>query len=154
MEAIEDKYPGGYSAFREIIPSEVYYKYENLLAVGFTNPDEANQFVLTLEKLGFTNKDVAYLSQIKGKVHPSSWIKIKEIEYQEEWRFIMVAYFKEGEDYHDFVAPAGWKFECSLSDDYIVVPVDCNRLEIIRNDLGLRKIYDRIQGYVVYSADM
>ena len=127
---------------------------KNLLAVGFSNPDEANQFVLTLEKLGFTNKDVAYLSQIKGKVHPSSWIKIKEIEYQEEWRFIMVAYLNEGEDYHDFVAPVDWKFEGSLSEDYIAVPVGCHRLEIMKNDLGLRKICDRIQGQVIYSADV
>ena len=78
LKAIEDKYPGGYEAFREIIPSEVYYKDDNLLAVEFMNPDNANKFVITLEKLAFTNKDVAYLSQIKGKLHPSTWIKIKK----------------------------------------------------------------------------
>lgn len=66
----------------------------------------------------------------------------------------MDAYLNEGKDYHEFVAPTGWEFKGSLSDDYIAVPVDCHKAEIMKNDLGLKKIYDRIQGQVIYSTDI
>jgi len=116
ISAIEDKYPGGLEELKYRIPSEVVYKDEDLLAVGFMNRGYSDLFLDIMLDKGLNQNEVASVSQKYGFFYPASWLKLSKLRMDEGDYVVKVAHLNDEKLVDDFVAPIGWQYRGSLSD--------------------------------------
>jgi len=116
LKAIGNKYPGGLDEFKYRIPSEVVYKDDDLLAVGFVNRDYSDLFTDILFCIGLNQNEVASVSQKYGFFYPESWLKLSKLRMDEGGYVVKDAYLNDEKPIDEFVAPSGWQFKRSLSD--------------------------------------
>ncbi len=117
LPAIEDKYPGGLEELKYRIPSEVVYKDDDLLAVGFVNRDYSDLIHKYNEDKGLNQNEVACVSQNYGFIYPASWLKLSKLRMDDGGNVVKVAYLNDEKPVYEFVAPTGWHFKGSLSDE-------------------------------------
>jgi hypothetical protein len=116
LSAIENRYPGGLAELKYRIPSEVVYKDDDLLAVGFVNRDYSDLFINIMIDKGLNQNEVACVSQNYGIRYPAVWLKICKLRMDEGGYVVKVAYLNDEKPIDEFVAPSGWHFKGSLSD--------------------------------------
>jgi len=116
LSALEDKYPGGLEELKYKIPSEVVYKDDDLLAVGFVNRDYSDLFTDILFCKGLNQNEVASVSQNFGLFYPASWLEFSKLRMDEGGYIVKVAHLNDEKPVNDFMAPTGWQFKGSLSD--------------------------------------
>ena len=116
LPAIEDKYPGGLAELKYRIPSEVVYKDDDLLAVGFMNRGYSDLFINIMRDKGLNQNEVACVSQNYGFIYPASWLKLSKLIMDDGGNVVKVAYLNDKRLVYEFVAPSGWQFKGSLSE--------------------------------------
>ncbi|MCM0080848.1 hypothetical protein L4X63_04510 [Geomonas sp. Red32] len=118
---IDEKFPGGWEAFKGIVPNRTLCSDDEVARVGFLSAEDVQSFVAVLEEAGFqfvsegTAVDIAVADQKAGFTANCSWAEFGHIELGSPDREISACRLA-GSSYNQLVAPAGWQYEGSLSE--------------------------------------
>jgi hypothetical protein len=104
--SIEDKYPGGITAFEKDVPNSTFCTDRELARVGFMDGSATIDFMYDCMDKGIPLEDMATFNQVSGFTKPENWLTAKQISIGEDT--VLVSLHVDG-DSEEFVAPAGWK---------------------------------------------
>jgi hypothetical protein len=169
-DALDQRFPGGWSAFVEAVPNESLCTDGHLARVGFMSPDDVREFVMMLESEGLIFQqngkaiDLAVIDQQRGATIPADWLEFGKISFYKTGSKVAAAWLFEGQriaaGIHlpasglSLATPAGWEFEDSLSAKFEFVPNDevDLRLEFVKREDGVNVFRDRSSGKLVYQS--
>lgn len=163
--AVEERYAGGLEAFAAAAPTPLVCLDDDLIAVAFMDPGEAEEYCTGLAEAGIRFGDeerppeVAIADQFHGLLTETDWIELARVDFDEEGHEITVAWFHEGEEHTgdlpgpgeelEVAVPEGWSYETSMSALARFVPEEemAARLEFVRHDADGCDVYrDRATG--------
>ena len=167
-DAIDAKYPGGWSAFLAGAPNATLCYDDEIARIGFMVPRDVEAFIAHLTDNGLTflvndkAEDIAVVDQQRGPTTDCDWLEFAKLPFGQAggkvsacWLFdqprIAAGVHLRGKSI-DLATPPGWKFEESLSHRFGFVPnekVD-ERLQFVRNENGVDVFLDRETGKEVY----
>jgi hypothetical protein len=167
--AVEERYTGGLEAFVEAAPTHLYCFDDDLVAVAFGDPNEAEAYCNSLAAAGIrfgeegTAPDVAIADQFHGLLTETDWLELARVDFDVDGHEITVAWLHEGEqhagdvpeegDELDVSVPDGWSYETSMSSLARFIPQEEieERLEFVRHDPSGMDVYrDRASGEELY----
>ena len=151
-DAIRDRFPGGWAAFKLIVPNQTLCLDVDIARVGFMSASDSKAFVETLERQGLRflvegkAQDIVVVDQIAGPTTECGWLEMGETPLPETGT-IRIARLC-GSTASGVDAPEGWKFAGSLSDKFMFVPMrEVNEsLTFLRNEDGTDIYLDRASG--------
>ena len=85
-KTLEDRLPGGLSAFRELCPNQTFCTDGQISRVGFMHSSDANAFIAKLGAAGLVpfkenvSVDVALTDELFGLYHACDWLEIGKID--------------------------------------------------------------------------
>lgn len=163
--AIEERYEGGVEAFAAAAPSPLFCLDDDLVAVAFTDADDAEAYCNDLAAAGVDfgdegrSAEVAITDQFHGLLTETAWLEMARVDFDEQDHEITVAWFHEGAqhtgdlpgpgDELEVAVPEGWSYETSLSALARFVPDEeiAARLEFVRHEADGVDVYrDRATG--------
>jgi hypothetical protein len=124
LDAIAQKVPGGWNAFKERVPNQTLCADNELARVGFMTPDDVKSFVSSLQGLGLIYRegdaalDMVVVDQLIGPLVPCVWIEYGHTGDKER----VAARRLAGSSQTVLMRPEGWKYEGSLSQTHGFVP--------------------------------
>jgi len=167
-DAIEAKYPGGWSAFLAGTPNATLCYDDEIARIGFMVPQDVEAFISHLTGNGLTflvndkAEDIAVVDQQRGPTTDCDWLEFAKLPFGQAGGKVSACWFFDrpriaaGVHFRgksiDLATPPGWKFEESLSHRFGFVPneqVD-DRLQFVRKDNGVDVFLDRETGKEVY----
>lgn len=83
--AIDEKFPGGWSAFLDDRPNRTLFSDGDLGCIGFMHPEDVERYVIYLETFGLDSalggetRDIAVADQIRGFTIPSPWLEFGQV---------------------------------------------------------------------------
>ena len=125
-DAIEQKIPGGLSAFLATVPSGSYCMDDDLVRVAFMASDDADAYLRRLRAEGLTAglsdgvPDMAVVNQQSGPTLDAPWLECRS--YSREDSATVMGCHAAGSRDSGLAAPAGWNYERSLSKTGFFVP--------------------------------
>lgn len=147
LETFEDFY-----AFKDTVPNETLAADDEVVRVGFMDPDDAKSFVNALEERGLVYqdngkaRDLVVIDQITGLLFPCDWVEFGKIPMQDQE---VGAARLVGSNLNQLVTPEGWELEGSLTQTYTVVPRKrsaLSRLKFSRSENGVSVYLDERTG--------
>lgn len=139
-DSIDRSYCGGWNAFLAIIPNQTLCTDGEIVRVGFLDPDATSQFIDELCQNGLICLvdgkcvDIAVMDQQRGAMNPCGWLEFANIPFGKGGGRVSACWLYEGPrlgaglhmrgEKFDLHTPAGWKFEGSLSQNFVFVPLD------------------------------
>lgn len=130
-EAIEQRTPGGWEGFLNIVPNLTLCFDDHLARVGFMGPPDVEQFssVLRAHGLRFVENDqfvdFAIVDQIEGPTLPCTWLEFFRLTLFHPHIDVAACKLKgtsDGDNADDLgvklAIPPGWDYEESLSKDF------------------------------------
>ena len=151
MDAIKEKYPGGWVTFRDKVPNRTLCADDELARIGFMTPDDVKDFVSALEHSGLIygedgkSKDLVVVDQLRGPLVPCDWIEFGHVGKEEH----VAACRLTGSSHTVLMRPDGWSFEGSLSQTYGFVPIKAEEeksLKFLRNENGIDVYLNLVTG--------
>jgi hypothetical protein len=125
LDAISDRYPGGWPAFRDNVPNRTLACDNEIARIGFMVPDDVRTFMQRLEVLGLSflksgrAVDVAVADQQSGISTACEWLQFGHVALNGNR---IAACQMVGTESQQVFTPDGWQFEGSLSQTYTFVP--------------------------------
>lgn len=158
--AIDQRYPGGWTAFVKDAPNATLCADSHIARVGFMSDRAALSFVLTLKELGFASpggpeqSDMSICCQSRGPRDECSWAVFGTVAITSLGKKcdVVIAQFIGGED-DPLITPDGWEFEGSLSatDQFVNQMLSDKRYLFLRTENGLDVYLDTTRNKEVYS---
>jgi hypothetical protein len=128
IQAIRDKYPGGWDSFVRSVPNATLCYDDELARVGFMSPNDCESYVENLELGGHLVyvkdgkcEDIAVADQQQGCYKACDWAEFRQVEL-EPGETVFAARLK-GCSSQRLYFPADWEYEKSLSRKFTFVPV-------------------------------
>lgn len=127
VDAIHRRLPGGWPAFRALVPNRTLCADAELARVGFMGEDEAMGFADKLEKLGLKHLwegraiDMVVVDQVRGPLAPCDWLALQQVKLTPTGSRIQAACIKGGR-ITSVAVPLGWRYGSSLSRVIIYKP--------------------------------
>jgi hypothetical protein len=157
VDAINNKYPGGWGAFRDAAPNSTLCCDNELARIGFMSPADTKAFVYELEKLGLVYieagvaRDIAVADQQRGFPIPCKWAEFGRIDFDGDPRKQVASCRLLGSSERLFT-PDGWSFDKSLSSQFLFVGSGWvpEFMDFIRHENGLDVYRDLRTGKDVY----
>jgi hypothetical protein len=154
MEAIREKVPGGWIAFKDLIPNRTLCADDELARIGFMTPNDVKGFVSALEALGLKYRneesalDLVVVDQMRGPLVPCKWIEFGQVGGKERVSACRLV----GSSHTVLMRPEGWKYEGSLSQTYGFVPTGTeeNSLKFLRQEKGVDVYLNVLTGGEVF----
>jgi ADP-ribosylglycohydrolase len=143
VDAIHHRLPGGWRAFRALVPNRMLCADMELASVGFMAESDANAFADKLVKLGLRHLweghaiDLVVADMVHGAHSPCDWLHLERVKLTPTGSRVMAACLKGGRITH-LAVPEGWHYGGSLSRDF------CYRMPVQEDGTG-PKMY-RISG--------
>jgi hypothetical protein len=158
VTAIHQKYPGGWEAFKRIIPNQTMCADNELVRVGFMTPDDVEAFVSRLQKAGLEFLkdgeaiDIAVADQMRGLTSKCRWAEFGRINLGGRQNQEVGACRLVGSKLMQVVTPPDWKFEGSLSQTFAFVPTEHAQkgMKFLRHENGLDVYLNPITGKEMY----
>ena len=151
-DSIQNKYPGEFDSFAEIIITGVFYSDGQMAGFGYMDRGDGKTFVKKLREEGLMEDDFAYVAQTEGEIYPAEWLRLKMLRLPEVNGEVLIAHLAE-DDSNTFVANEGWQYKGSLSEDTTVVSLDSDRVELLYvAEDGLITLYDKVDKRVLYGV--
>jgi hypothetical protein len=155
-DAIDSKYPGGWGAFRHVIPNEQWCADDYLVRVGFMHPGDVRVFVTELEANGLvfnrngTSVDIAVIDQsTKKSTVPTPWLRGGEVHIPDGG--MVTCCELVGAPQQNLSVPAMWNYASSLSASYARSPVGAvDEWELVNRDEGVHTYRHRQTGVLRY----
>ena len=125
MQAIEEKYPGGFPALERDPPNFTLCSDGELVRVGFMSPRDTDLYIQDLENLGFVHQqdgeatDLVVMDQLQGPLLPCSWAEFGYIEFNTDPPRRVTACRAAGSRVDSFHVPDGWSRDRLLSASYV-----------------------------------
>ncbi len=160
LEAIEDRFPGGFVAFKDFVPNPTLCWDDQIVRVGFMVPPDAEKFIDALEANGLHHLDkderavdFVWVDQLKGPISECDWITVGKITIDEAGdNRVGVALYAGSEDPKLYL-PEGWTYEASLSQQYgITGPGGDKSLKFLRHEDGNDVFFNVLTGGEVYMG--
>ena len=158
LQAIEDKFPGGFNAFNIFVPNPTLCWDDKIARVGFMAPPDANKFIEELEANGLRHLDedersldFVWVDQLKGQASECDWITIGKVPIDEAGENrIGVALYAGSED-PQLSVPDEWTYQASLSQQYGVIGSGGERsLKFLRHEDGNDVFFSTLTDCEVY----
>ena len=135
-DAIGAKLQGGWQAFSDLVPNGTLCTDGQLARVGFMSPDEVEEFIQSLERLGLrfldggTAQDISVVDMLTGPAQDTSWLeflcKSKERKISSCWLFEGPRDKGAGTYLPslnmEVAVPYGWTYEGSLTEQHKFIP--------------------------------
>lgn len=147
LETFED-----FDAFKDIVPNETLAADDEVVRVGFMDPDDAKHFVNALEERGLVYqdngkaRDLVVIDQISGLLFPCDWVEFGRIPMK--GHEVGAARLVDS-TLNQLIMPEGWKLEGSLTQTYTVVPRKrraFSKLKFSRTENGVNVYVDERTG--------
>lgn len=158
VTAIHQKYPGGWEAFKRIIPNQTMCADDELIRLGFMTPDAVKAFVSSLQKSGLEFLkdgkaiDVAVADQMRGLTSKCHWAEFGRINLGGKQNQKVGACLLVDSQLIQVVMPPDWKFEGSQSQTFAFVPTEHaqNGMQFLHHENGLDVYLNPITGKEMY----
>ena len=141
--AIDEKYPGGWSAFVDSIPNSTLCYDDEIARVGFMMPDDAEAFMKQLQVNGLAllkdGKAVDFVGvhQFDGLTAACDWLEFLHTDLTESGYRVAICRVV-GTSIWAVAAPPNWEYEGSLSQTCGVGnTADTNHLKFLRHEDGI-----------------
>jgi len=159
IDAIHEKYPGGWEAFREAVPNRTLCADGEVARVGFMAPPNAEAFVGHLERSGLQfleegkSVDIVVVDQMMGPVCPCNWAEFGQAQLGDGGNRITVSRMA-GSELQQVALPEGWGYEGSLSQQFTLVPAENfgESMRFLRPQGGVDVYLDLETGKEVYTG--
>jgi hypothetical protein len=169
-DAITSRFPGGWSAFVDIVPNETLCADGELARIGFMSPGDVESFIRRLERWGLVflqdgnAQDISVVDQMRGPTMPTEWLQFAHLPFGEGEAKVAACWLFEGQrlaaGLHfrgkemSLATPQGWRYEDSLSANFKFVKDEESkeRLRFLRHEEGMDVYLDVASGKEVYLA--
>jgi hypothetical protein len=146
---------GSFEAFKQIVPNETLVADNELMRVGFMDPEDVKAFIDLLELKGLTYIrdgqaiDLVVVDQMRGTMVACEWIEFGKIPLS--GGDVSAARIK-GSTSTQLFTPDGWQIEGSLSQTFGFVPNGRKdkALQFLRHERGLDVYFNALTGKEVY----
>jgi len=161
LEAIKDRYPGGFAAFKEIVPNQTLCWDDHIVRVGFMAPQDANEFVEALEASSLCHLDndecavnLVKIDQVGGPLCDCDWITTGQLPIDAAKEQYVGIALLHGTDDPELSLPIGWKYERSLSQQFAISRPDeiGTSLKFLRHEDGNDVFHNVLTGGEVYMG--
>lgn len=154
--AIDEKFPGGWTAFVETAPNSTLCADSRVARVGFMHPSDVQAYVGELERAGLVYLsggqalDIAVVDQQRGPAAPCEWLQFGHIQLSRDQRVAVCR--AVGDTENVMASPESWKYEGSLSQNFGSVPSGEaeNGMRFLRHENGLDVYVDEATGKEMY----
>jgi tetratricopeptide (TPR) repeat protein len=157
-EAIDQKVPGGWEGFVQMVPNASFCYDDELARVGFMQEADAFTFVGHLSALGLAPPsergapDVDVVNQLQGSVFSAPWLVLGRLNTEQIGGEVCIAALAGSSD-AQCVAPGPWRYEGSLSQHpQVVNSAGQVHLKFLRHEKGIDVYWDCNLQAEVYSA--
>jgi hypothetical protein len=155
-DALFEKYPGGWNAFKKIVPNKTLCSDNELARVGFMAPQDVSAFVGKLQQAGLVflrsekAVDLAVVDQLRGLTTPCDWLEFGHINMGTNQE--VAACRLAGSQTMQVFTPDGWEYEGSLSASQgFVSNENVNKdLKYLRTENGVDVYLNKTTGKEVY----
>ncbi|MCG6657798.1 hypothetical protein HOP52_08530 [Halomonas campisalis] len=124
-EAIEKRLEGGWTTFRDSVPTASFCSDDELVSVCLVDPDAVTRFANRLAELGLRFRwegpfeDIAFADQKRGLITPCDWVSFETVNIGIGGTPPAVAICRRtGSHSHELRAPEGWRYQGSLSEAF------------------------------------
>jgi hypothetical protein len=156
-DALMQKFPGGWEAFKRIVPNQTLCADNEIVRVGFMSPQDVESFVKKLQGAGLEflrdNEaiDIAVADQMRGFTSKCTWLEFGHVDTSGEGQRVAACRLV-GSQVMQVVTPPGWKFEGSLSSTFAFVPSEhtAKGMKYLRNENGVDVYLNPITGKEMY----
>jgi hypothetical protein len=160
VDAIEEKYPGGWEGFARDCPNNSLCADGDLARVGFMSPKDTNRFVSLLSSRGLTYldngkaEDLVVADQQRGFAASCDWAELGEVPAPGTASEHVVACRAAKSEEQLLMTPDGWTYEDSLSANFKFTEAESvpDRLEFLRHEDGVDVYRDKETGEEVYTG--
>ena len=143
-DALLKRFPGGWEAFKRIVPNKTLCADNEIVRVGFMSPQDVESFVKKLQGAGLEFLrdddaiDIAVADQMRGLTSKCTWLEFGQIDMSGEGQRVAACWLV-GRQLTQVVTPPGWKFEGSLSSTFGFVPSEhaAKGMRYLRHENGL-----------------
>ncbi len=158
VDALDERFPGGWEAFRVSAPNRTLCADGQLVRVGFMSPADAEAFVRALGKHDISYvfegkaRDLVVVDQMRGPMVACDWIEFGHVSLDGNPDRRVAACRRVGSSSKQVVMPEGWSFETSLSGSYGFVPTEHadRSLRFLRHEDGLDVYLNELTGEEVF----
>jgi hypothetical protein len=148
VEAIRDRYPGGWPAFRAGAPNETLCSDDELARLGFMVPGDVEAFIESLERSGLrfldagSAMDCVVVDQLRGPTVSCQWIEFGRVPVDGGE---VAACRLAGSQSNLLITPDGWSYAGSLSQTFGFVPsgAEAKSLIFLRHEGGVDVYFNR-----------
>jgi hypothetical protein len=157
-DALDERFPGGWEAFRASAPNRTLCADGELVRVGFMSPPDVEAFVCTLSNhdiryaIEGKARDLVVVDQMGGAMIACDWMEFGHVNLDGNSNRRVAACRRVGSDSRQVVMPEGWSFETSLSASYGFVPIDHidRSLRLLRHENGVDVYVNDLTGKEVF----
>ncbi|WP_445371831.1 hypothetical protein ACH518_03140 [Methylomonas sp. HW2-6] len=156
-EDLLKKFPGGWDAFKSIIPNRTLCADNEVVRVGFMTPQDVESFIKKLQRAGLEFLrdgeaiDVAVVDQIHGISSKCAWLEFGHVSMDGSGPRIAACRLV-GSRINQVITPPDWKYEGSLSSTFGFVPSDhvAKGMKYLRHENGLDVYLNPTTGQEIY----
>lgn len=158
VAAIHDRFPGGWTAFRDGAPNATLCCDNELARVGFMTPVDVEAFVRSLETIGIlhlrdgASVDIVVMDQQRGPTATCAWAEFGQVNLDGDPRKRVAAARLVGSVENRLSTPPGWTWEMSLSRSFGFAPKgqEDKSLVFLRHEAGLDVYLSKLTGKEVF----
>ena len=155
VEAIKDRYPGGWVAFRDSAPNRSLVCDNEIASIGFMAHQDVDAFIRHLQSLGLhfdeggQTLDIAIVDQWHGITTPADWLEFGRMGGE---AMRVSACRLAGSREENFFTPDGWTYEGSASQTMRLFSQEelAKSLEYVERQGSLDVYRDRATGKLLY----
>ena len=156
VEAVKDRFKGGWAAFADDVPNATLCSDGEIARIGFMNPNDGSDYIDRLVSFGLIFKrgeqcaDIGVAIQGDGLALLCDWLDYGTIEIAPGQT--VCAVWMKGSDGRQVYCPEHWRFERSLSRQYVATPPEHvgKVLTFLRHDNGIDVYHDALSGQDVF----
>jgi hypothetical protein len=114
------KFPGGWNAFKGIVPNQTLCADNEIVSVGFMVPQDVESFIKKLQRAGLEFLrggeaiEVAVADQMRGLTSKCTWLEFGHVNIDGSGPRVAACWLV-GSQVKQVVTPPDWKFEGSLN---------------------------------------
>lgn len=151
------KFPGGWDAFKTIVPNQTLCADNEVVRVGFMTPQDVEAFIKKLQRIGLEFLrdgeaiDIAVADQMSGITSKCTWLEFGHVNMDGSGPRIAACRLV-GSRINQVVTPPDWKYEDSLSSSLGFVPSKraAKGMKYLRHENGLDVYINPITGQEMY----
>ena len=157
VDALLQRFPGGWEAFKHIVPNQTLCADNEIVRIGFMSPQDVEPFVKKLQAAGLEFLrdgeaiDIAVADQIRGLMSKCTWLEFGQVDMSGKGQRVAACRLV-GSQLMQVVTPPGWQFEGSLSSTFGFVPSEhaAKGMKYLRHENGLDVYLNPITGKEMY----